>query len=73
MFLCDAEKNRKFRIIRIDLKDREKARLWELGVTAGTVAEKESSPRFGAAVISAGGTRIAIGREAASGIRIEYV
>ena len=72
MLLGDAEKNRKFVVAKIALADEDRARLWELGVSVGTKAEKESASPFGATVITAGGTRIAIGKEAARGIEIEY-
>ena len=73
MTLSEAEKNRKFRVGKIKLSDAGKARLWELGVSVGTVAEKESDHPFGAAVVIVGGTRIAIGREAAREIVVEYL
>jgi len=69
--LFNAKTNHKYEIINIDLDVNIKRRLEALGLTDGTSVALLHKKRKGSSVIMVRGTRLAVGRMIAEGIKIK--
>lgn len=71
MLLVNGKKGSSYYVERINLKEDISRRLQALGVTKGTKIEVLNSKKSGSVIFSVRGSRLAIGKEIASGLEVK--
>ena len=73
MFLSETSKGRVYSVVKIHADAKTVRRLWELGMSKGSAVSIEKIFKFGGAIISSDGSRLALGKNFLKIIEVEGV